>query len=385
MARRVCLINSVLSAIPLYYLSFLRMLALVHKKLIAIQRRFLWGMDEGTKQICWVKWETITSPKSLGGLGIKDMKCFNASLLAKWRWNLFYQKDTLWSRILDSKYGGHGSLGGGQRGRQHRFWSEWWRDLQKCCGSHEQSQWFDKIKRWKIGNGGEINFWEDVGIGEESLLQKVPRVYVNSKQQSYKLADMGCWEGEDWHWQFQWRRNWLERDQEQWTFFQHAVSTVALQKHAKDRWVWPIDKSGCFSVSSTYKALHDLKYNGQVDDLLAHIWHMKIPPKAVILQWRLLHNALPSVDNLLRRGIVLPPLDSMCVMCNEQPETLPHFFFSCSIADQLWKYYFSWASISTVQPQTMRLHYCQYPQLCSPRPSRTPLSALDPDEYPLRP
>ncbi|XP_020206066.1 uncharacterized protein LOC109791211 [Cajanus cajan] len=175
---------------------------------------------------------------------------------------------------------------------------------------------------------------------------------------------MGCWEGDDWHWQFQWRRNWLERDQEQWTFFQHAVSTVALQKHAKDRWVWPIDKSGCFSVSSTYKALHDLKYNGQVDDLLAHIWHMKIPPKAVILQWRLLHNALPSVDNLLRRGIVLPPLDSMCVMCNEQPETLPHFFFSCPIADQLWKYYFSWASISTVQPQTMRLHYCQYPQLC---------------------
>nr|KYP75768.1 hypothetical protein KK1_019969 [Cajanus cajan] len=42
-----------------------RMPTLVHKKLIAIQRRFLWGMDEGTKKICWVKWEMITSPKIL--------------------------------------------------------------------------------------------------------------------------------------------------------------------------------------------------------------------------------------------------------------------------------------------------------------------------------
>nr|KYP41323.1 hypothetical protein KK1_037315 [Cajanus cajan] len=55
MAGRVCLINSVLLVVPLYYLSFLRMPTLIHKKLIAIKRQFLWGMDEGTKKIRWVK------------------------------------------------------------------------------------------------------------------------------------------------------------------------------------------------------------------------------------------------------------------------------------------------------------------------------------------
>nr|KYP67870.1 hypothetical protein KK1_024225 [Cajanus cajan] len=79
----------------------------------------------------------------------------------------------------------------------------------------------------------------------------------------------------------------------------------------------------------------------------------------MVLQWHLLHNALPLVDNLLRRGIDLPPLNSMCVMCNEQPENLLHLFFYCPIADQLWMYYFCWVSISTVLPQIVRQHYCR--------------------------
>nr|KYP37387.1 hypothetical protein KK1_041422 [Cajanus cajan] len=54
----------------------------------------------------------------------------------------------------------------------------------------------------------------------------------------------------------------------------------------------------------------------------------------------------------------------MCVMCSEHPDTLLHLIFNCPIADQLWKYYLSWTSISIVLPQTVRQHYCQYPQLC---------------------
>ena len=43
MAGRICLINSVLTAIPLFYLSLFRVPASVCKRIISIQTRFLWG------------------------------------------------------------------------------------------------------------------------------------------------------------------------------------------------------------------------------------------------------------------------------------------------------------------------------------------------------
>jgi hypothetical protein len=52
---RVILINSVLASIPIYYLSFMKMLIKVWKKMVAIQRNFLWGGALGRKKIVdWV-------------------------------------------------------------------------------------------------------------------------------------------------------------------------------------------------------------------------------------------------------------------------------------------------------------------------------------------
>ena len=35
-----------------------------------------------------VRWETITKPKEKGGLGVKDLRKMNISLLCKWWWKL---------------------------------------------------------------------------------------------------------------------------------------------------------------------------------------------------------------------------------------------------------------------------------------------------------
>jgi len=43
MAGRICLIKSVLTAVPLYYLSLFRVLVAVCKSITRIQRAFLWG------------------------------------------------------------------------------------------------------------------------------------------------------------------------------------------------------------------------------------------------------------------------------------------------------------------------------------------------------
>jgi hypothetical protein len=40
---RIVLINSVLNSIPIFYLSFMKMPVQVLKKVVSIQREFLWG------------------------------------------------------------------------------------------------------------------------------------------------------------------------------------------------------------------------------------------------------------------------------------------------------------------------------------------------------
>ncbi|XP_028184939.1 uncharacterized protein LOC114371809 [Glycine soja] len=98
----------------------------VVNKLVSIQRRFLWGGGMEQRKIAWVKWETVCLPKDKRGLGIKDLKTFNTTLLGKWRWDLFQQHGELWAKIMDSKYGGWRSLDEGIRGSNE---SPWWKDL----------------------------------------------------------------------------------------------------------------------------------------------------------------------------------------------------------------------------------------------------------------
>jgi hypothetical protein len=52
---RIVLINSVLNAIPIFYLSYMKMPVLVWRELVKIQRKFLWGGREDRVKTCWVK------------------------------------------------------------------------------------------------------------------------------------------------------------------------------------------------------------------------------------------------------------------------------------------------------------------------------------------
>lgn len=65
---RTTLIQSVLSVIPFYYLSFYRVPNKILSELVSLQRYFLWGGDENKQKIAWVNWDTVCKDKALGGL-----------------------------------------------------------------------------------------------------------------------------------------------------------------------------------------------------------------------------------------------------------------------------------------------------------------------------
>jgi len=129
MAGRICLINSVISAIPLYYLSLFKAPELVCKRITSIQRRFLWGWGKESKPICWVSWEDVCKPKEEGGLSLREIRKLNHALLAKWRWRCISQEEGRWKELLDSKY----ELEPGSVHSLVKLQSWWWKDLYKVC------------------------------------------------------------------------------------------------------------------------------------------------------------------------------------------------------------------------------------------------------------
>ena len=56
---RVVLLNYVLNAIPIFYMSVMKMPVLVWKKIVRIQREFLWGGAKRSRSIPWVSWAII--------------------------------------------------------------------------------------------------------------------------------------------------------------------------------------------------------------------------------------------------------------------------------------------------------------------------------------
>jgi hypothetical protein len=49
----------------------------------------------------------MCKPKVDGGLGVRDLRLTNISLLAKWRWKLLQPEVEFWKDIVMAKYGSH--------------------------------------------------------------------------------------------------------------------------------------------------------------------------------------------------------------------------------------------------------------------------------------
>ena len=103
-AGRLCLIKSVLTSIPLFYLSFYKAPKSICDKISSIQRSFLWAWGKDNKHISWVRWENVCKSQEEGGLGVKDVRKFNRALLAKWKWRFMSEEKGKWKEILVSKY-----------------------------------------------------------------------------------------------------------------------------------------------------------------------------------------------------------------------------------------------------------------------------------------
>ena len=61
-------------------------------------------MDDSEKGCCLKSWDSICTPKNVGGLGIKKISDMNKALVAKMTWNVVNNSDKMWVMAFKKKY-----------------------------------------------------------------------------------------------------------------------------------------------------------------------------------------------------------------------------------------------------------------------------------------
>jgi hypothetical protein len=333
---RIVLLNAVLNAIPVFFLSYLKMPAKVWREVVKIQRTFLWGGLGKKRKMCWVKWKDMCRPKYEGGLGIRDVRIMNISLLAKWRWKLLGVGDEVWRSVVVSKYG-DGAVGSAKLvvGNFGHGVSAWWRDI---CRLDDGDEWFDHVVNKKVGNGRTINFWQDVWAANQSLQVLFPRLFAISVQQEVVISEMGRWVDGMWRWDLRWRRHFFVWEE---NLMQHLMVSLSHKTITveDDSWRWIPGTEEEFSVKSMYVFLENNLLNHAPRsrmELFAfkYIWKCGVPSKLSAFVWQLFLDKIPTRDNLRYRGVTLA--DGNCPFCATVPETSRHLFLHCRVASGVW-------------------------------------------------
>ena len=104
------------------------------------------------QHVHWFAWWKMCVPKEMGGMGFRDLHCFNLALLAKQCWRLLSEPDSLCARILRAKYfpGGNLLTCSLKKGSSYT-WQSIWSGIQTFKRGHI----------WRVGDGSQINIWED--------------------------------------------------------------------------------------------------------------------------------------------------------------------------------------------------------------------------------
>ena len=301
------------------------------------------------------EWADICNPKIDGGLGIKDLSKFNAALRGRWIWELASNHNQLWARLLTSKYGGLVDL---QSSRVKGWHSSWWKDLRKLY-HQPYFQIIHQNMTWRVGCGDRVRFWQDPWIGQGcSLQQKYNQLFFISRQQNLSISNMGKFSQNTWSWDFRWRRNLFDYENEQAIAFMEDISAFSIHQQLQDIMVWKAEPNGLYSTKSAYRLLMPTNSTGQHSRNFQILMKLKIPPRADMFSWRLFRDRLPTRANLLRRNVVLH--QTMCPLCGNHQEEAGHLFFHCRMTIGLWWEFMSWTRFKGAFSADPARHFIQF-------------------------
>ncbi|GKU88310.1 hypothetical protein SLEP1_g2593 [Rubroshorea leprosula] len=261
---RLVLLNSVLSALPIFYMSLYLLPNSVLEELIRIQRSFLWGGTELNKKISWVKWEYVCRAKAKGGLGVPDLQSKTWAMLGKWWYRLGDGVENLWKRVVREKYYG------GRREVdittiEYLKVSRSWRDIIRIGGlSLKLRNMLVEGFKWEVGEGNRMALAGGV----------------------------------------EWRRGTIGREKDEEELLEKVLEGVKLKEGAGDVWKWVHVMDGKYGVKLAYDFLASTE-SVLEDQMCKLIGCGLVPSKVTFFGWRLCLDRLPTKEILQKCGILL--------------------------------------------------------------------------------
>ncbi|MCH84746.1 hypothetical protein A2U01_0005581 [Trifolium medium] len=108
----------------------------------------------------------------------------------------------------------------------------------------------------------------------------------------------------------------------------------------EDCWRWRADPVAGFTAKSAYHILILLKIpvpqlNQLQQFVFNNIWKSAAPSKVIVFSWQLMHDRIPTKQNLALRGAHTGN-DTLCSFCNSTVETSVHLFLHCGVSAKIW-------------------------------------------------
>lgn len=322
-AGRLTYINSVLASIPIYYMATILFSKGFIAKITSITRKFWWSgvQDENRESgFSFRSWKDICRPKEEGGLGIRDLRLVNKSLILNAAWKVALGKSSYLSAILKSKYYPNTSF---WKATSHPVTSAFWSSAMAVKATLIQNF------KVQISNGSSC-IWSTPWCSDWINIHDHLKLPVTVRPLPSKISDL-------------WNQDLIHA-----IFDDNFASTISCLKpisnNHNDRIVWMPSKKGECSTKDAFKFLNNhvqvhLPAQGPRSIsahslmLLRRTWNLKyLPPVIKTFLWRLIRCALATSN---RAGSLAPKISTNCTFCGAL-ETDAHIFFTCDFARAVW-------------------------------------------------
>lgn len=188
-----------------------------------------------------VKWEVVQQSKDQGGLGIRNLRIQNNSLLLKWLWRFSAEESTLWKEVISHKFGQS---------------SPWCSNEVTCTYGMEvwratRSLWpkLQGNSRIRVGDGTTTLFWKDIWVGQAPLQEAYPDLMMLSRNPEATIAE--SWSNQGWKLNF--RRHLNDWEVDRVTTFLSELQHFPATNMQSNTVRWNLSGDGIFFVNKMYK------------------------------------------------------------------------------------------------------------------------------------